>query len=373
MNALLPRRLFEKNLHRWLAGFAGESLRRSLRDRVQAPRHVMFALCDHYEPLWPGPASRETGLARVRAWVEGYPRLAATFRDADGLPPRHTFFFPGEQYDPSYLESLAQLCRAGLGEVEFHLHHDGDTADNLRSSLSGYLGRFQDHGHLSRSVDGSARFAFIHGNWCLANARRDKRWCGVDEELSLLFEAGCYADFTFPAAPDEAQPGMVNAIYWPTGDLDRARSYEQGERARVGRRFDDRLLLIQGPLALARRPDSLRLRIENSAITAADPATPARVATWVDQAIQVEGRPDWIFVKTHTHGAPEEQARSLLGTGGRLLHHTLANHVNDGASWRLHYVTAREMYNIARAAMDGREGDPHDYRDYVLKPPPVCT
>jgi hypothetical protein len=30
----------------------------------------------------------------------------------------------------------------------------------------------------------------------------------------------------------------------------------------------------------------------------------------------------------------------------------------------LHFVSAREMANIALAACDGREGNPGDYRDY---------
>ena len=33
----------------------------------------------------------------------------------------------------------------------------------------------------------------------------------------------------------------------------------------------------------------------------------------------------------------------------------------------LHFVTAREMANIALAACDGREGNPGDYRDYRFK------
>jgi hypothetical protein len=39
----------------------------------------------------------------------------------------------------------------------------------------------------------------------------------------------------------------------------------------------------------------------------------------------------------------------------------------------LHYVTAREMFNVARAAMDGKSGDPSAYFDYVIKPPPIAT
>jgi hypothetical protein len=32
------------------------------------------------------------------------------------------------------------------------------------------------------------------------------------------------------------------------------------------------------------------------------------------------------------------------------------------------------MYNIARAAMDGKGGDPGLWRDYAIAPPPIaCT
>jgi hypothetical protein len=227
------------------------------------------------------------------------------------------------------------------------------------------------HGHFSRDPEGRVRYAFIHGNWCLANARRDGRWCGVDAELPVLWETGCYVDMTFPAAPDESQPNIVNQVYWPVGDLSRRRSYEHGERAGVGSRREDRVLMIQGPLALARRPGKLAVRIDSSAIDHSDPPSAARVRTWVEQDIHVDGRPEWVFVKLHTHGAPERNARVLLGDGGRVLHQTLTGRYNDGERWILHYVTAREMYNIAMAAIDGKSGNPNDYRDYERPPPPV--
>jgi hypothetical protein len=308
----------------------------------------------------------------VELWEKSYPTVADEFRDADGRPPRHTFFFPGEQYEPRFLDRLGRLVRAGLGEVELHLHHDRDSAANLTRKLSEYVSAYASHGHLSRDLTGRARFAFIHGNWCLANARKDGRWCGVDAEIPLLFASGCYADFTFPSAPDECQPGIVNQIYWPEGDLGKARAYGRGVPAAVGRVKHDRLLMIQGPLAVARRPGRFGFRIESAAITATDPATYERVRSWAAQGIHVRGRPEWVFVKVHAHGAPEQQAASLLGEGGRRLHQTLAEHFNDGRRWTLHYVSAREMYNTARAAMDGCSGNPFTYRDYILPPPPAA-
>ncbi len=362
-------RLRKKNLHYWMRDYARHLVRRARSPRAAGPKHLLFALCDHYEPLW-GHAPDDVGIARVDAWADRYPALDS-FRDSDGRPPRHGFFFPGEEYRPHFLDQLAKLARAGFGEVEFHLHHDNDTAGTLAPRIEQHLKTFAEHGHLSRNPSprgGRFAWAFIHGNWSLANGRPDGKWCGVDDELVMLHKLGCYVDLTFPSAPDPCQPDKVNQIYWPTGDLTQRRSYEHGERARVGAFHDDRLLMITGPLSLARKGTGVRL--ENGAITGSDPPTPSRVKTWVDQAIHIEGRPEWVFVKVHTHGAIEKTADSLLGDDGRAMHQALATYKRNG--WSLHYVTAREMFNIARAAMDGKTGDPNQYFDYIVPPPPIA-
>ncbi|MDQ3365780.1 MAG: hypothetical protein M3680_10170 [Myxococcota bacterium] len=359
-------RLRKKNLHTWLPDYGRHLVRRARASQSSGPRHILFALCDHYEPLW-GGAPDDVGTKRVDVWAERYPKLDE-FRDSNGRPPRHGWFFPGEEYRPHFLDRLGELARAGFGEVEFHLHHDGDTAHTLAPRIQEHLQTFSQHGHLSK-VDGQFRWAFIHGNWSLANGRPDGRWCGVDDELVMLHELGCYVDLTFPSAPDPCQPNKVNQIYWPTGDLTKRRSYEQGERARVGAHHDDRLLMITGPLALARK--GFGVRLENGAITGDDPPTAARVDTWINQGIHVEGRPEWVFVKVHTHGATEKTATSLLGDGGRALHTALRRYMTQG--WNLHYVTAREMYNVARAAMAGQTGSPDAYFDYAIPPPPIAT
>lgn len=337
--------------------------------RAIGTKHLLLAVCDHYEPLWRS-ASPELGLQRVRRWHEDYPKLAGGFRDGDGRAPQHSFFFPGEEYRPEYFDLLDDLVKRGAGEVELHLHHDHDTEAELRQKILRYLELYGQRGHFSRATDGRYRYAFIHGNWALANGRPDGQYCGVDAELAVLFETGCYADFTFPSCPDITQPNHVNEVYWPLGDLRRARNYENGRVARVGESFNDRILLVTGPLALSVGSKG-KPRIEYSALQASDPPTPRRVRTWVNQGIHVLGRPEWVFVKVHTHGAPEAQADSLLGEHGRMLHRELASKYNDGRDWILHYVTARELYNVARAAMDGHSGNPNDYRDYLLAPPPI--
>jgi hypothetical protein len=41
----------------------------------------------------------------------------------------------------------------------------------------------------------------------------------------------------------------------------------------------------------------------------------------------------------------------------------------DNKKYFLHYASAREMFNIIKAAEAGEDGDPHQFRDYILKPP----
>jgi hypothetical protein len=327
-------RIREKNFQNWIGGYARHVLDNFRAPRPSGPRHLLFAICDHWEPEWDN-APRAVGDARVKAWVDGYPELARNYRDADGRNPRHSFFFPGEQYKPEWLDALADFTRNGFGEVELHLHHDNDTPEKLRADLDRYLEEMGRHGHFSRDESGRKRYGFIHGNWCLSNSRRDGRMCGVDAELPLLFETGV--------------------------------------RARVGEVMNDRILMIEGPLCLALRPGKLAPRLEYSGLQYSDPPTPDRIRNWTAQNIHVEGRPEWVFVKVYAHGAPEFQAGPLLGEHGHMLHRELTTRYNDGREWVLHYVTAREMYNIAIAALEGKSGNPNGYRDYRLKPPPCAS
>ena len=60
---------------------------------------------------------------------------------------------------------------------------------------------------------------------------------------------------------------------------------------------------------------------------------------------------------------------TLLGPAMDQAYRHLESRYNDGTRWKLHYVSAREMYNIARAAEDGRTGDPGQWRDYEVARP----
>ncbi len=234
-----------RNAHLWLPGLL-RSRRRRQNPPAATPTDVMFCIADHFEPAHGSPGL-EVERARVRAWMAQLPRFAAPFRDADGRPPRHTFFFPAEQYRPEHLDALALLCEAGLAEVEVHLHHDNDTSDGVRATLLEFRNRlFHEHGLLTTTSDRDVAYGFIHGNWALDNARPDGRFCGVNDEITILRETGCYADFTQPAAPDVSQTRTVNSMYYAVDDPLRPRSHERGVEAHVGRPLRcPGLLLVQ--------------------------------------------------------------------------------------------------------------------------------
>jgi hypothetical protein len=357
-----------RGLDRWIFTYVREQWRYQI-PRTGKPVHLILCIADHFEP-GNGNVSAVQARERVHRWVEGYPRLFGQFRDSDGRPPRHTLFYPLEQYDREHIDALAGLCRQGFGELEVHLHHDGDTPDHLRERLLEFKEILASrHGLLSRDKwTGDVVYGFVHGNWALDNSRPDGRRCGVNNELEILRETGCYADFTMPSAPDPTQTRTINSIYYAVDDPIRPKSHDLGIPAGTGAVPSDALMLIQGPLVLdwRRRKWGLIPRIENGCIQGNQPATIERLDNWLMARVQVPTRPDWFFVKLHTHGAPESNQRVLLGEPMVRFHEDLARRARQDPNFQFHYVTAREMFNLVRAAEAGWRDAIAPARDYQL-------
>jgi len=366
--AFLARTSHRRAYDRWIIPYILQASRRRRQSEV-GEIHALICIADHFEPRC-GGASSEVARARVERWVRDYPAKFAGFRDSDGRTPRHTFFFPIEEYDSEHLDALTGLCRAGFGEVELHLHHDNDTAENLRAALLEARELFsRRHGLLSRDRrSGRCAYGFIHGNWALDNSRPDGRWCGVNNELDVLRETGCYADFTFPSAPSRTQPRKINSIYYAVDDPDRPRSHDRGIDVGTGPAPPNGLMLIQGPLLLdwRRRRWGAFPRTEFACLQASQPPHIDRLELWLKARVQVPTRPDWFFVKLHTHGAPENSHEALLGEPMVQFHRHLAERAASDPHFHYHYVTAREMCNLIKAAEDGWKGTIAEALDYRL-------
>lgn len=351
---------------------------RGLKSAGSGPVHLILALADHFEPgIDPKDgqkrAPRFEQERRLKWWTEEYPKVVERWRDAEGRPLVHTYFYPAEQYDEGLLEMLAEHCHAGWGETEIHLHHgihQPDTPENTRRMLS----EFRDqlgfrHGCLAVE-EGSRRlrYGFVHGNFALANSAGGRN-CGVDSEMKILAETGCYADFTLPTAPRHpAQTAKINSLYECAGSLEKRAPHRNGIDLRVGNQPRTLPIVMQGPLImdLKRSFASRRLILDNGSITARNPLTLHRLSLWKRAQVRVQGRPEWLFIKLHCHSMDPRQKDVVIGAAFRTF---LEQLVTGAASRRetLHFVTTREMANIALAACDGKDGNPGDYRDYRFK------
>lgn len=344
-------------LEKWLLSYLAQSLKPAPSLPAGRPLTILLAVTDHFEPLG-GTMDIERAAARLSAWESGLPRLVEDLTDAWGNPPRHDFFYPLEEYHPEFLDRLAALQEQGFGEVEVHLHHEGESSAQLEDMLAGYVQLLHErHGLLRRGSKGEITYGFIHGNWALDNALKHGRWCGVNDEISILARTGCYADFTLPAAPSPAQTRTVNSIYYATDNPRRPRSHEYGRPAQVGLPPSGDLLMIQGVLALdwRKRKFGLLPTLENSELGWHRPPLAERMRLWLRYAPRLVGAEDVCFVKLHCHGAPEKHHQALLGKPMRAFYETLLKRYNDDSNYRLRFVSSWEMAQAVHALEEGQE------------------
>lgn len=360
---------------RWLPSYAWQRLTRSV---PAGNVHLMVALADHFEPAFvPGDGRARAGFSeqerRVENWCREYPRSIGEWRDHDGHSLVHTYFYPAEQYDRTLLDRLAEHCNSGWGEIEIHLHHGvdaPDTAENTRRQLLSFRDALLfRHAALCFMKDSKdPRYAFVHGNFTLANSA-DGYACGVDEEMQVLAETGCYADFTLPAAAfHPAQVAKVNCLYECGLPLTSRAPHRKGRNLRVGYPPQIFPFNVQGPLAVDfdRSARNGFGRIENAALTGSNPPSLRRLELWKRTAISVKHKPDWLFIKLHCHSMDPRQRESVLGSAMQSFLRELTTEAAQRQE-TIHFVTAREMVNIIVAACDGCEGNPADYRDYRFR------
>jgi hypothetical protein len=329
-------------------------IRQRLRQIAQRPapplERIWVTIADHYEPKWRN-ADLKTAHSRVALWRAAWPEIARRCKpDSVGHTPRYTFFFPEEEYHPSLMEPLAEMVREGIADVEVHLHHDGEGRQNFVDRISSFCGVLhRDHGLLRRR-DGKLTFGFIHGNWALDNSRPDGRWCGLNDEIRVLRDLGCYADFTMPSGDSPTQARLVNTIYYCNGDPDRPKSYDDGVAVAPGGGVEGDLLIIPGPLGM-RWTDRWLPRLETGELRYGNVATPYRVGRWVELAPRIR---DDTFIKLYTHGAQERNSSALL----RDVLETAFNLLVEEANRRecsIHFVSAWQMYLAIDAIRQRRD------------------
>jgi hypothetical protein len=334
----------------WLGAYCAERVRQIGR---RSPKRVWVTIADHFEPSWRQPEP-EVALERVRRWTRCWPAIAARHVDSAGRSPAYTFFYPEEQYDARVLDELAHMTDAGIADVEVHLHHDGDTESALVDRLGRFVECLYTRHDLLRKEDGAIRFGFIHGNWALDNSLPDGRFCGVNNEISILRALGCYADFTLPSAPSPAQTRMVNTIYWATDDPTMPKSHDWGVPVVAGGAVAGDLMMIPGPLTFNVREWGLPHvpKLECGELAGNCLPTLHRARLWLKVAPRIGSD---VFIKLFSHGAPEKNAIPLLEEGA--LDRTLEylKFETDAIGAQVFFVSAHQMWTAVDALRRGLE------------------
>ncbi len=360
----------------WLVRYPFERTKAFFGRTAFEKKHIIFTIADHFEPSW-SPA----GLLKLDAQkrkLDAYCKLARTtgeaVRDHDGTKFRHTNFYPGEQYNREILDTLAAMQAEDLGEVEIHLHHGveaPDTAENLRRELIEFRDTLaNEHKCLSRMDGvGSPMYAFVHGNLALANSCGG-RFCGVDEEMQILADTGCYADMSLPSAPDQSQVSMINKIYECGLPLHEKIPHRTGKSVKVNRNPVQLPLIFTGPLVFnwTRRIKGLPVpRIQDGGLVASQAMDLNRFRRWKNANITVKGNSEWVFIKLYCHGFFDFDQSACIGEDARRFFSEIIENGEKTGDYRIHFTSARESMNMVLAAIDGNRGNPHDFRDYRLK------
>jgi hypothetical protein len=333
------------------------------------PQDVIILVANHFEP-----GVGQEGLRLLKKWYTLARETGEAVRDHDGTMFRHTNFVPAEQYDSDVMDMLASMQDEGLGEVEVHFHHGvekPDTAENTRRVLTDFRDVLADkHRCLSRETpDSQPQYAFVHGNWALANSAGG-RYCGVDSEMQILADTGCYADFTLPSAPDESQVAKINSLYRCGNPLTEQKPHRSGPDLAVGDE-PGKPMMFTGPLIFdwSRRKKGLPVpRIDDGSLAENYPSDLRRFDRWRNARISVKGGPEWVFIKLYSHAFFEHDQDAMIGEKARRFLSQVLEHGERTGEYRVHFASAREAYNIVLAALEGHSGNPHAYRDFRLRP-----
>ncbi|MBC7900706.1 MAG: hypothetical protein H7070_11715 [Saprospiraceae bacterium] len=360
----------------WLARYPFVRANSMLQANPEGKKNIIFIIANHFEPSWKqvGMHDLETQRRRAYDWHEMARKIGEAVKDADGTKFRHTNFYPAEQYDREILKQMAAMQKEGLGEVEIHLHHgveEPDTAENLRKSLTDFRDCLaEEHKCLSRfDGEGMPMYAFVHGNLALANSCGGK-FCGVDEEMQILQETGCYVDMTMPSAPDRTQVSMLNQIYECGGPLTEKAPHRKGRAVRAFGSQPQLPLIFTGPLVFnwTRRVKGLPVpRLDDGGLVDNQPMDLARLNRWIGANVIVKNRPEWVFVKLFCHGFFDYDQSANIGEKARNFFSEIIENGERTNEYTVHFASAREAFNMVSAAIDGKPGAPGEYRDYRLK------
>ena len=328
------------------------------------PIDIIFSSVNRFDPIDAGD-DPELQTSIIKQWAELYPAIINGVLDSDGYPPKNTWFCPADESLSEILHPLLNLCDNGFGEMEVMIDIGGEPAVQDINKLARIIEKYRHNGIPElENRNQTLNFAIITAvKEPIAQIEEREK---VRKVLTSSEDLGGYADFTSPVH-SMIKRRKLNRIY----DLsEQSRGPDKDEVAKSpGENSRDPGLFLNfpGPLFFNYENYSLLPYMDNAEISSEKPFERKRVENWIKANVHVAGKPEWLFLRTSTRGAKPDIANMLLGDDGRQMYMQLVDKFSY-PDYRLHFVTAREAYNIAAAAIDGHGGNPNDYRDYKIKP-----
>jgi hypothetical protein len=128
-------------------------------------------------------------------------------------------------------------------------------------------------------------------------------------------------------------------------------------------------VIVDGPLVFdwSRRKAGIPVpRVDDGAMAANYPLSVARFNRWRGANIGVRGRPDWVFVKLYCHGFFPWDYDQMIGEPVRVFWSEVMDLAERTGQFKLHFASAREVFNMIMAAVQNQSGDPGLYRNHSL-------
>ncbi|MDR1383837.1 MAG: hypothetical protein LBJ67_08350 [Planctomycetaceae bacterium] len=346
------------NTYRWVPRYL---LMGASQETVpDSEKHLIFVMVDHYEHFAGGVIPQ--AVENNRIWCEKFRQISDKYRDNYGNKFRYTWFYPYDHHIDGIMYELSDMALHGYGEVEMHWHLPTDGTINpqtypqkLHEALEWY---HQFGAMITEEETPRTAFAYVSGNWDL-DASQTPKSNGLTNQITVLHKSGCYADFTFSTINSNSQPRKINSIYYVVDDPNKPKSHDTGIDAKIGKQpTENQFMIFEGPTTI-----NWHGRLEYGAIESDLRFKPERIPKWMEANIHVKGRPEWVFVKVYSHGAQSQKI--VLAHDMEYMLQSLQQYSKEHKI-QLHFMTAREAYNVVKAAESGKSGNPEDYRDFFI-------
>ncbi len=325
------------------------------REKTAFPKDIVVAFIFICRPYGGSPVDLNTVLTELAD-------LASDHTDSDSVHLKMTFALHSLYSDSVEFSILSQWCGDQSSELELLLPCEVLKGRLFREALHRSVKRLNSLGW-ARTIDAEIRLAVVR-----ERCENEHEWISLQRQIRALKDIGCYADMSFPDIGIRDQPVRINTICYMSSVA--SDPFVDRMALRTGEVGIGDLVVIDGPLLIDWTDWRHRFGplVEDGRLTPMNPPDPCRAGSWIRANVHVIGQPNWIFAKLKiaevSNVASVRKFREWLD---RTLTY-LETMYRDNEAYRLHYVTAREMYNISKAAEAGRTGDAGAFRNYIIAP-----